>query len=106
MDGPYVETKEWMAGCERPGCADLDVAIEIASKHPLPRFGQIEIWPVWPFTWRRLRTLLRESGNTQGPTAIAGRVVRTVGAWNEAADCLQKHPPMGSMAVVQPAGLP
>jgi len=28
--------------------ADLDEAIEIASKHPMARFGRIELRPVWP----------------------------------------------------------
>jgi hypothetical protein len=42
-DGPFVETKEWIAGFDLLECADLDAAIEVASKHPMARFGKIEI---------------------------------------------------------------
>jgi hypothetical protein len=47
-DGPFAETKEWIAGFDLLECADLDEAIEIAAKHPMARFGRIEIRPVWP----------------------------------------------------------
>jgi hypothetical protein len=47
-DGPFSETKEWIAGYDVLECADLDEAIAIAAKHPMARFGQIEIRPVWP----------------------------------------------------------
>jgi hypothetical protein len=47
-DGPFAETKEWIAGFDLLECADLDTAIEIASKHPMARFGKIEIRPFWP----------------------------------------------------------
>jgi hypothetical protein len=47
-DGPFAETKEWIAGFDLLDCADLDEAIEVASKHPMARFGRIEIRPFWP----------------------------------------------------------
>jgi hypothetical protein len=47
-DGPFAETKEWIAGFDLLECADLDEAIPIAAKHPMARFGRIEIRPVWP----------------------------------------------------------
>jgi hypothetical protein len=47
-DGPFVETKDYIAGFDLLRCADLDDAIDIASRHPMARFGQIEIRPVWP----------------------------------------------------------
>jgi hypothetical protein len=47
-DGPFAETKEWIAGFDLLECADLDEAIEVASKHPMARFGRIEIRPFWP----------------------------------------------------------
>ncbi len=46
-DGPYAETKEQMGGFDIIDCADLDEAIEIASKHPIARFGMIEVRPFW-----------------------------------------------------------
>jgi hypothetical protein len=47
-DGPFAETKDIIGGFDLIDCADLDEAIEIASKHPMSRFGQIDIRPVWP----------------------------------------------------------
>jgi hypothetical protein len=47
-DGPFAETKEWIAGFDLLDCADHDEAIEVASKHPMARFGRIEIRPFWP----------------------------------------------------------
>lgn len=49
VDGPFAETKEWVAGYDIIDCAGLDEAIEVASKHPMAKFGKIEIRPVWPF---------------------------------------------------------
>jgi hypothetical protein len=46
-DGPFAETKEWIAGFDVLECKDLDDAIEIASRHPMARFGRIEIRPFW-----------------------------------------------------------
>jgi hypothetical protein len=46
-DGPFVETKEVMAGYDIIDAADLDEAIEIASKHPVARIGMIEVRPFW-----------------------------------------------------------
>ncbi len=47
-DGPFAETKEQMYGYDLLECADLDEAIEVASKHPNARHGWLEIRPVWP----------------------------------------------------------
>ena len=44
-DGPFVEAKEHMAGYDILECADLDEAIEVASKHPLARLGAMELRP-------------------------------------------------------------
>jgi hypothetical protein len=44
-DGPFAETKEWIAGCEVLECADLDEAIAIASTHPAAGRFPIEIRP-------------------------------------------------------------
>ena len=44
-DGPFVETKEQMGGYDVVEAADLNEAIEIASKHPVARFGMIEVRP-------------------------------------------------------------
>jgi hypothetical protein len=47
-DGPFAETREQIGGFDLIDCKDLDEAIEIASKHPVTRFGSIEIRPIWP----------------------------------------------------------
>ena len=46
-DGPFTESREVIAGYDILECADLDEAIEVASKHPMARFGRIEIRPFW-----------------------------------------------------------
>ena len=38
-------TKELMVGYDLLDCADLDEAIEVASKHPLARRGAMELRP-------------------------------------------------------------
>jgi len=47
-DGPFAETKEWIAGFDLLECADMEEAIEVASQHPMARFGRLEIRPLWP----------------------------------------------------------
>ena len=44
-DGPFMETKEFVAGFDLVECADLDEAIEVAAKHPVSWFDMIEIRP-------------------------------------------------------------
>lgn len=46
-DGPFAETKEQIAGYDLIECADVDEAVEIAAKHPVAKFGAIELRPVW-----------------------------------------------------------
>ncbi len=48
-DGPFVETKEQIAGFDIIECADLTEAVAIASKHPVARYGSVE---VREFFWR------------------------------------------------------
>jgi hypothetical protein len=55
-DGPYAETKEWMAGFDVIECADMAEAIEIAARHPVARFGMIEVRPFRPGTGRTAQT--------------------------------------------------
>lgn len=48
-DGPFAETKEWIAGFDVLDCADLDEAIALAAAHPMARYGRLELRPFWPF---------------------------------------------------------
>jgi len=45
-DGPFTESKEWIAGFDIIDCADLDEAIDYVSRHPMARRGRIEIRPI------------------------------------------------------------
>jgi hypothetical protein len=44
-DGPFAETKEFMAGFDLLECADLDEAIEVTAKSPIAMFHTIEVRP-------------------------------------------------------------
>ena len=68
-DGPFAETREWICRFDILECADLDEAIEIASQHPMARFGRLELRPFWdddPADRRR-----DGSGGARRPTSTA-----------------------------------
>jgi hypothetical protein len=44
-DGPFAETKEFVAGFDLIECADRDEAVEVAAKHPSSWFQTIEVRP-------------------------------------------------------------
>jgi hypothetical protein len=46
-DGPFAETREWIGGFDLLECKSIDEAIGIASRHPMARFGRIEVRPLW-----------------------------------------------------------
>ena len=46
-DGPFAETKEQIAGYAILECANLDDAIEVASRHPTALIGTFELRPYW-----------------------------------------------------------
>ena len=45
-DGPYIETKEHVAGFILIEARDMDQAIEIAKGIPLARIGAVEVRPI------------------------------------------------------------
>ena len=47
-DGPFAETREVVAGFDILECADMDAAVEIASRHPMATHGTIELRALWP----------------------------------------------------------
>ncbi|MGJ4845359.1 YciI family protein [Leifsonia sp. Le1] len=47
-DGPFAETKEWVAGYDVIDCDSMDAAVDLASRHPMARFGRIEVRELWP----------------------------------------------------------
>ena len=42
-DGPFTESKEWIAGFAVLDVADLEEAVTIAATHPRARFGALEV---------------------------------------------------------------
>src|ERR1700685_3144351 len=44
-DGPFAETKEFMAGFDLLECSGLDEAVEVTAKSPIARFHRIEVRP-------------------------------------------------------------
>lgn len=61
-DGPFVETKEALAGFYLMECRDLDEAIEVASKIPAAHFGSIEVRPIF-------QEMVDKIASRIGPTA-------------------------------------
>ncbi|MFN4001512.1 YciI family protein [Microcella sp.] len=47
-DGPFTESKEWIAGFDLIEVDNLDEALELAAAHPIARFGRVEVRPLWP----------------------------------------------------------
>lgn len=45
-DGPFAETKDQIGGYAVLECADLDEAVEHASRHPAAAYGTIEVRPL------------------------------------------------------------
>ncbi|MBX3031141.1 MAG: hypothetical protein KF809_13420 [Chloroflexi bacterium] len=45
-DGPFTESKEWIAGVAVLDCADLDEALELAARNPMAWEGRIELRPI------------------------------------------------------------
>jgi hypothetical protein len=46
-DGPFPETKEWIAGYDLLQADSLEQAVDYASRHPVARFGALELREVW-----------------------------------------------------------
>ncbi|MFF4755022.1 nuclear transport factor 2 family protein [Streptomyces sp. NPDC002514] len=46
-DGPFAETKEYVAGFDVVDCASLDEAVRIAAGHPVATIGAMEVRPFW-----------------------------------------------------------
>jgi hypothetical protein len=45
-DGPFAETKEWLGGYYVIEAADLDAALDHASRIPNAGYGHVEVRPV------------------------------------------------------------
>ena len=45
-DGPYLESKEFMASFFVLDCENLDRALEVAAKYPTAKTTGVEVWPL------------------------------------------------------------
>jgi hypothetical protein len=48
-DGPFSESKEWIAGIDFLEVSDLDEAVQVAAAHPMATAGLLVLSPAWPF---------------------------------------------------------
>ncbi|MFJ8632019.1 YciI family protein [Streptomyces sp. NPDC093568] len=46
-DGPFAETKEYVAGFDVLECDTLEEAVEAAARHPVAAVGAMEVRPFW-----------------------------------------------------------
>jgi hypothetical protein len=46
VDGPFAETREYLAGYYLLRCADLDEALRHAARLPTARYGAVEVRPI------------------------------------------------------------
>jgi ketosteroid isomerase-like protein len=83
-DGPFAETKEYVAGFDILECDSLEEAVEAAAKHPVATIGAMEVRPFWEDEdaegqIRRLDAELTEAART-------GDVERTVACYAQNAE--------------------
>jgi len=48
LNGPYIETKEELAGYYLIDVPDLDAALKWAARCPSAHHGHVEVRPIWP----------------------------------------------------------
>ncbi len=49
-DGPFMETKEALAGFVLVEAADMDEAVKLAATNPMAKLGAVEVRPLVDFT--------------------------------------------------------
>jgi hypothetical protein len=92
-DGPFAETKEFIAGFDIIACEDLDAAIEVAAKHPVSWFHSIELRPFTPglevparWAYEDLRhVLMMFDGGGGDPPEVEAEIVQDRDRWRERA---------------------
>jgi hypothetical protein len=92
-DGPFADTKEFIAGFDIIDAANLDEAIQIAAKHPVSWYFAIELRPFTPgvevpkeWSYEDLRYLLMmfDGGGSDAPE-VEAEVGETRDDWRETA---------------------
>jgi hypothetical protein len=61
-DGPYLESKEYLASFFILDCENLERAVELAARYPAARRHGVEVWP-----------LLEDGGSDAGQSATRSR---------------------------------
>ncbi|WP_053846672.1 YciI family protein [Streptomyces sp. NRRL B-24085] len=90
-DGPFAETKEYVAGFDILECDSLEEAVEAAAKHPVATIGAMEVRPFWEDEdaqgqIRRLDAELTEAART-------GDVERAVACYAQDAEAVENGRP-------------
>src|SRR3954469_20094382 len=80
-DGPFAETKEYVAGFDILECGSLEEAIEAAAKHPVATVGALEVRPFWEEEDAEGQILRLDADLTQA--ARTGDVERTVACFTQ-----------------------
>ena len=68
-DGPFTESKEFLAGFDVIDADDLDVAVQVAADHPMAARGAVEVRPLSPGF--ELTDAARRWGSTEQPDSWA-----------------------------------
>ena len=94
-DGPFTESREWIAGFDILECADLDEAIAIAASHPMSAAGAVELRPFWPYEGRMTDggagdVVCRALADAMAEQRlrIVASLIRTTGDWDLAEDAV------------------
>ena len=87
-DGPFAETKEQIAGYDIIDCADLDEAIEVASKHPVAPVrearGEAVLGGLSPDVGEAVAEAFRQEWGR-----VVAALIGMTGDWDLAEECAQ-----------------
>jgi len=48
-DGPFTQSAESIAGFDVIEADSIGEAVDVAGRHPMARFGRVEVRALWPF---------------------------------------------------------
>jgi hypothetical protein len=48
-ESPFAGSGDYIGGFDILDCASMDEAVAVASRHPIARYGALELRPFWPF---------------------------------------------------------
>ena len=89
-DGPFAETKEQIAGYDVIECSSMGEAVEVAARHPVAKFGTIEVRPFGPEGWWRSA---QRRGPAGAPEYLMIHRVDVTADLGPAADCTMPGSP-------------